>query len=473
MKTEPVRERYQILVVEDSPTQAEQLKYILEEHAFTVVVARNGREALDNILNFKPTLVITDVTMPEMDGYELCHRIRSNECIADVPVILLTSLSDSEDVFKGLECGADNFITKPCEQDYLLARIHNLLMNVHLRNSEKMQSCMEVFVGGQKHLITSNRAQILNLLLSTYDAAVQKNRELGKARDELMKLNVHLEEKVLERTASLDVKIAERTQAQEELKALNGTLEQRVLERTLQAESANRIKSEFLANMSHELRTPLNGIIGFAEFLADGKPGTLNPKQKEYLGDILNSGKHLLRLINDLLDLAKVESGKMQLSPTRFALREAIQEVCTGTRPIAQKKSIQVGINIAPDLSDVTLDRQKFKQVLYNLLSNAIKFSDECGKVEILAARYDTHRFKLVVKDTGIGIVPEALHRLFREFEQLHSGASHYHEGTGLGLALTRKIVELQGGTIAVQSEVAKGSSFAVILPLITAEASV
>src|ERR1700726_3113053 len=137
MKTEPVRERYQILVVEDSPTQAEQLKYILEEHAFTVVVARNGREALDNILNFKPTLVITDVTMPEMDGYELCQRIRSNECIADLPVILLTSLSDSEDVFKGLECGADNFITKPCEQDYLLARIHNLLANVHLRNREK------------------------------------------------------------------------------------------------------------------------------------------------------------------------------------------------------------------------------------------------------------------------------------------------------------------------------------------------
>ena len=219
MKTEPIRERCQILIVEDSPTQAELLKYILEEHDFGVVVARNGREAFDSILNFKPTLVITDIAMPEMDGYELCHRVRSDERIADVPVILLTSLSDPEDVFKGLECGADNFISKPYEQDYLLARIYNLLDNVHLRNREKMQTSTEVFVGGQKRLITSNHAQILDLLLSTYEAAVQKNRELAKARDELAKLNVQLEEKVLERTASLAVEIAERRQAEEELKA--------------------------------------------------------------------------------------------------------------------------------------------------------------------------------------------------------------------------------------------------------------
>jgi signal transduction histidine kinase len=470
MKNEPIRERCHILIVEDSPTQAEQLKYILEEHAFGVVIARNGREALDTILNRKPTLVITDIAMPEMDGYELCHRIRSDERIADVPVILLTSLADSEDVFKGLECGADNFITKPYERDYLLARIYNLLANVHLRNREKMQTSMEVFLGGQKHLITSNRAQILNLLLSTYEAAVQKNRELAKARDELVKLNVQLEEKVLERTASLAVKIAERRQAEEELKALNETLEQRVLERTLQAETANRIKSEFLANMSHELRTPLNGIIGFAEFLVDGKPGTLNPKQKEYLEDILNSGKHLLQLINDVLDLAKVEAGKMELSPERFALREAIKEVCAVAKAIAQKKRIQIEIDVAPELGEVTLDQQKVKQVLYNLLSNAIKFTDDAGKVKILATTHEADRFRLVVKDTGIGIKPEDLPRLFREFEQLGSGTTRLYEGSGLGLALTRKFVELQGGTIDVESEVGKGSSFTVELPLLTAD---
>jgi two-component system, sensor histidine kinase and response regulator len=470
MKTEPIRERCQILIAEDSPTQAELLKYILEEHDFGVVVARNGREAFDSILNFKPTLVITDIAMPEMDGYELCHRVRSDERIADVPVILLTSLSDPEDVFKGLECGADNFISKPYERDYLLARIYNLLDNVHLRNREKMQTSTEVFVGGQKRLITSNRAQVLNLLLSTYEAAVQKNRELAKARDELTKLNVQLEERVLERTASLAVEIAERRQAEEELKALNETLEQRVLERTMQAETANRTKSEFLSHMSHELRTPLNGIIGFAEFLVDGKPGTLNSKQKEYLEDILNSGRHLLHLINDILDLAKVEAGKMELSLERFALREALEEVCAGIMPTAKKKGIQIEADVAPELGEVTLDQQKFKQILFNLCSNAVKFTDEGGKVEIRAVTHDSHSFKLVVKDTGIGIKSEDLQKLFKEFEQLKSGTARLQEGTGLGLALTRQIVELQGGKIGVESEFGKGSSFTVVLPLVMAE---
>jgi two-component system sensor histidine kinase/response regulator len=467
MKTEPIRDYSQILIVEDSPTQAEQLKYILEEHDFRVAVARNGSEALDAILNIKPTLVITDITMPGMDGYELCHRIRSDTRIADVPVILLTSLSESEDVFKGLECGADNFITKPYERGYLLASIYNILANIHLRKRGKVQTSMEVFIAGQKHLITSNHAQILNLLLSTYEAAVQKNRELVKARDELAKANVRLEEKVSERTASLAVEIAGHRKAEEELKALNQTLEERVRERTAQVETANRMKSEFLANMSHELRTPLNGIIGFAEFLVDGKPGTLNPKQNEYLEDILNSGKHLLQLINHVLDLAKVEAGKMELSPERFSLRKAIEEVCSVTGPIAHKKSIQIATTVAPELGEITLDQQKFKQVLYNLLSNAIKFTDDGGKVEIFATPCHMHHFKLVVRDTGIGIKLEDVQRLFREFEQLESGATRGYEGTGLGLALTRKIVEFQGGEISVESEVGKGSSFWVVLPLV------
>jgi len=238
------------------------------------------------------------------------------------------------------------------------------------------------------------------------------------------------------------------------------------------AETANRTKSLFLANMSHELRTPLNGIIGFAEFLFDGKPGTVNLKQKEYLGDILDSGKHLLQLINDVLDLAKVETGKMELNPEKFALGKAIEEVCAVSNPSLQKKGIRLEVYVAPGLGYVTLDQQKFKQVLYNLLSNAVKFTEDGGKVELHVAMHDATRFQLSVQDNGIGIKKEDFRRLFKEFEQMESGAARRYEGTGLGLALTRKIVESQGGEIGVESEVGKGTCFRVILPLIMAEGS-
>jgi PAS domain S-box-containing protein len=239
--------------------------------------------------------------------------------------------------------------------------------------------------------------------------------------------------------------------------------------KNIQLQNAAEAKSRFLANMSHELRTPLNGIIGFAEFLVDGKPGALNSKQKEYLGDILKSGRYLLQLVSDVLDLAKAGAGKMELNPVRFSLSKAIPEVCALTKPTARKKGIRIDVNVAPELDEVTLDQQKFKQVLYNVLSNAIKFNRDGGKVEIRAEPYEEDRVKIVITDTGIGIQAEDVERIFKEFEQLELSTSRRHEGTGLGLALTRKIVELQGGTISVASEFGKGSSFIIVLPLVTA----
>jgi signal transduction histidine kinase len=229
-------------------------------------------------------------------------------------------------------------------------------------------------------------------------------------------------------------------------------------------EEANRIKSEFLANMSHELRTPLNGIIGFGEVLLGGRPGPLNDTQSEFLGDILNSGRHLLQLINDVLDLSKVEAGKMELNLETFRIEKAIEEVCAVSRGIAHKKQIHIQTQIGPDLAEVTLDLQKFKQVLYNLISNAIKFNNEGGQVEIIA-RSMGDLLQVQVKDDGIGIADADLPRLFREFEQLDSGAARRFGGTGLGLVLTRKIVEFQHGTITVKSEPGLGSTFTVVLP--------
>jgi PAS domain S-box-containing protein len=246
--------------------------------------------------------------------------------------------------------------------------------------------------------------------------------------------------------------------------AIRDATERRRYEQALH--DASRLKSEFLANMSHELRTPLNGIIGFSEFLIDEKPGTLNAKQKEYLGDILSSGRHLLQLINDVLDLSKVEAGRMELYPEPFSPAKAIEEVCAVISPLAKQKRICVRREIGATVTSITLDRQKFVQVLYNLLSNAVKFTDEGGAVQIIADCDDSARLRLRVCDTGIGISPTDFAKLFVEFQQLDASATRRFGGTGLGLALTKKIIEFQHGSISVESAVGRGSTFTVTWPL-------
>jgi PAS domain S-box-containing protein len=248
------------------------------------------------------------------------------------------------------------------------------------------------------------------------------------------------------------------------MSAIRDVTERKRVEQELK--EASRLKSEFLANMSHELRTPLNGIIGFSEFLVDEKPGAVNTKQREYLNDILNSGRHLLQLINDVLDLSKVEAGKMELLPETFSVSRAVHELCAAISPQAKGKNITVQASTSPAVENVTLDPQKFKQVLYNLLSNAVKFTDDGGSIEVTTMPCDPSQLRLQVRDSGIGIKREDLEKLFVEFQQLDSSASRRHQGTGLGLALSKKIIELQRGTITVESEPGKGSTFTVLLPL-------
>src|SRR2546423_6900600 len=232
-------------------------------------------------------------------------------------------------------------------------------------------------------------------------------------------------------------------------------------------QEANRLKSEFLANMSHELRTPLNAIMGFTQLIYNEDAGPISEEQKEYLGDILNSSKHLLQLINDVLDLAKVEAGKMTFSPEEIDLDQLVGEVRDILRPLINSKHIHFETEIDTTLNGVVIDPAKLKQVLYNYLSNAIKFTPEVGQVTISLRADGWDAFGRERGDNGIGIQPEDLGRLFVEFQQLDAGLTKQYQGTGLGLALTRRIVEAQGGRVGVHSIPGQGSTFFAILPRI------
>jgi signal transduction histidine kinase len=229
-------------------------------------------------------------------------------------------------------------------------------------------------------------------------------------------------------------------------------------------ETASRHKSRFLANMSHELRTPLNAILGFSQVLRQELFGEVNAKQAEYLDDIVASGNHLLSLINDVLDLSKVEAGQVELELATLSLRETLDRGVVTVRERAAKAGIHVSLDLAADVDLVRGDERRLRQVVFNLLANAIKFTPEGGRV-LVATRRAGRDAEVSVADTGPGIAAEDRERIFEEFQQTDVGISQ-REGTGLGLALSRRLVELHGGRIWVESELGRGSRFVFTLPL-------
>jgi PAS domain S-box-containing protein len=270
---------------------------------------------------------------------------------------------------------------------------------------------------------------------------------------------------------SIGQDITARKRAEDELKAMKAGLERRVAERTAElvvakerAESADRLKSAFLAAMSHELRTPLNSIIGFTGLLLQGLAGPLNEEQTKQLLMVQDSGHHLLALINDVLDISKIEAGQIEIRSELFDLPESIRKAIRTVKPLADKKGLRLAAHIASDVGPITSDQRRVEQILLNLLSNAIKFT-ETGEIRI-ECRLDGDSVEIRVIDSGIGIKPEDLGRLFQPFHQLESGLTRKYEGTGLGLAISSRLVERLGGTISVESRWGKGSTFWFTLPL-------
>jgi len=274
---------------------------------------------------------------------------------------------------------------------------------------------------------------------------------------------------------SIGTDITARRRAEEAIREVNVSLERRVAERTAElalardrAEGADRTKSAFLATMSHELRTPLNSIIGFTGLLLRGLAGPLNAEQTKQLCMVRDSGQHLLALINDVLDISKIEAGQIEIANAPFDLPESIQKVVQTVTPLANKKQLPLIAQIAPDVSRITSDRQRVEQILLNLLSNAIKFTEQ-GEVTLTAEivpGMPRSALRISVADTGLGIKRENLDKLFQPFRQLDTGLTRQHEGTGLGLAICKRLVERLGGTITVESEWGKGSTFQCTLPI-------
>lgn len=240
---------------------------------------------------------------------------------------------------------------------------------------------------------------------------------------------------------------------------------QRLEQENKLAHDTSRLKDEFLANMSHELRTPLNAIIGFSQLIYDGETGPITAEQKEFMHDILSNSKHLLTLISEILDLSKIEAGKIDFYPEAIYLPRLLNEVINSFQPLFKEKNISFKMTVDENVSIAYIDPTRFKQIVYNYLSNAIKFTPNSGQIEIRIKDESISTFKLEVEDTGIGIKAEDINKLFIEFQQLDTSMSKKYPGTGLGLALTKNIVEAQGGKVGVMSEPGKGSIFYAILP--------
>jgi signal transduction histidine kinase/CheY-like chemotaxis protein len=467
-KIEVANNMTDILIVEDSPTQAAQIKYLLVSNNYKAEVTRNGQQALVWLSKHKPSLVISDIVMPEMNGFELCEKIKSDERTEDIPVILLTSLSDPDEVIEGLSSGADSFITKPFNSEYLISNIKKILTEKGDPESKRDTPGIEIDYGGKKRLIRTGQQKVVKFLLNIYQEAICKNNELIQTRDELRQLNERLEDLVEERTKELK-------KDEEKIRAFNAELEQRIRERTAQLDAANKAKSEFLANMSHEIRTPMNAVLGYAELLGS----MLEQKnQRDYLESIKSSGRSLLTLINDILDLSKIEAGKLELQFEYVNSQSFFSEF----ERIFSLRLSEKGLKFILEVSSGTpagiyIDDARLRQIILNLIGNAIKFTEK-GSIRLKVytenpqiikySKNKTEEFiDLIIElnDTGIGISKEMKEEIFNPFVQVQGQNVKKYGGTGLGLAITYRLVHLMNGTIELHSQLNKGSSFKIRIP--------
>ncbi len=407
----------EILIAEDSPTQAQQLRHILEEQGYGVTVTTNGCQALRAAQLNKPTLIISDVVMPEMDGYELCRRVKSDAHLGDTPIILVTTLSDPQDVIRGLESHADNFILKPYDAQYLLSRVRFVLVNREVRRAEQSGMGVEIFFNGRRHFITADRLQILNLLLSTYEAAIQRNNELRIAEGDLQGLNARLE-------------------------------------------ATNKELETFSYSVSHDLRAPLRHMMGFVELLREDAGNSLSEENLRLLTTISQSAERMQDLIDDLLAFSRITKSEMR--QTEINLDKLVKETLSDFQVETRERDIVWEIHPLPS---VWADRALLRLVLVNLISNAVKFTGARtpARIEIGCASRSKSETSIFIRDNGAGFDPRYAGKLFGVFQRLHR--QEEFEGTGIGLANVQRIIHRHGGRVWADGVVNEGATFYFSLP--------
>jgi len=399
------------MAVEDSHVQAKRLQHFFDENNLTTIVYSKAMDAYTAALEKSPVLIISDIMMPGMDGYEFCSKIKAHPVLKEVPVILLTSLRDPLDIIKGLQAGADNFITKPYDEMYLLSRIHYLLANREMRKSGSAEMMIEIMFRGNRYAINSEKKQILDLLLSVYEAAIQRNDELISTQAKLEASNENL------------------VAANEELEAFSFTV-------------------------SHDLRNPLNVIGGYSQILQQDYSKQLDAEAIEFLERIQQATVSMATLIDDLLQFSRSGRSEIILKPIDLSgLARSIMEDLENHSPQSKPRVfIQEGLNINADPGLIHV-------VLENLLSNALKYSGKIPNPEITFGQLKSENENIFfVKDNGAGFDMSKAAKLFNPFQRLHT--SREFQGTGVGLATVRRIIERHGGRVWAESEPGKGATF-------------
>jgi signal transduction histidine kinase len=414
-----------VLIAEDSPTQAQLLRHLLEEQGYEVTTAGNGLLALEAMRQRKPTLVVSDIVMPEMDGYALCRAIKNDPHLRDVPVVIVTSLAGIQDIVMALDCGADNFIRKPYEPRELIARIQYILSNRELRGERggHVRLGLEIFLGGKKHFITSEREQILDLLVASYEQAVRVNEEL-KERDQV-------------------------------ISALNADLERHAAH----LEAANRELAAFSHSVSHDLRAPLVTIDGFTAQLQK-EAGALSPQGRDNLRRVRESVKRMAQLIEDMLHLSKVTQAELHREPADLA--QLALEVVDELRAHQPGHAVQF---VVPPSVPAHCDVRLMRIALANLLGNAWKFTSKRAdaRVEFSVERAAGAEPVYCVRDNGAGFDMAYAGKLFTPFERLHANGDF--PGTGIGLATVQRIIERHRGRLWAEAAVGQGAAFYFTLP--------